>query len=584
MHFEGLNLQALIVFLVAAGVAVPLLRRFQISPVLGFLITGLIIGPYGLARFDQDIPFVKYFVIGELEGVQALAELGVVFLLFLIGLELSWSRLWALRRMVFGLGGSQVVITGTVIALFAYMFGNSAEAAVILGAGLALSSTAIVMQLLIERDRLGTSLGQTSFSILLFQDLAVLPILFLIRAFGAQAVDSPTLLFFLAMCQALVAVLFILILGRFVIRPLFRTIGASASREMFLAFVFLVIVGVSATTEAVGLSVTFGAFLAGLLFAETDYRHEIEVDIEPFKGLLMGLFFISVGMSVDLSQVAKQALWIAASVIGLFAIKGLLLYHLIRAFGKSRSVASEAAILLGQGGEFAFLVVGLALSEGLIPDPTAQFMLIITSITMFATPIAAGVTRRLVRLQASPNDDDPIDGEDLFHRLSGHTVIIGYGRVGSMLSSVLESREIPHVSIDLNRGLVAKCRKDGAGVYYGDGKRADVVNKFRIDKASSVVITINDRAAAEQIVQVVREVAPSLPIFARAHDLDHAARLVDKGADHVIPEATEACLQLTELALIEAGLPDRAAHHLVEARRVEENIRLNLIGGGPSSD
>jgi len=575
VHFEGLNLQAVIVFLVAAGVVVPLLKRSRISPVLGFLVVGLVIGPHGLARFTDTFPFISHLVIADLEGVRALAELGVIFLLFMIGLELSLDRLWALRRMVFGLGGAQVLITGAVIAFIAAAFGNSVEVAVILGGGFALSSTAIVMQMLSENRRMGTPVGRTGFSILLFQDLAVLPILFMVSAFAAQGDSSPVLSFALAMGQAIIAVGIILGLGRLVIRPLFRLIGSAASREMFLAFVLLIIIGISLATEAAGLSLSLGAFLAGLLFAETEYRHEIEVDIEPFKGLLLGLFFVSVGMSVDLAQIVARPVWLAASVVGLFVLKGVILFLLVRAFRESRIVAMEVALLLGQGGEFAFLVVGLATALGLMPDPTAQFMLIVTSITMFITPFVAGVARRLAKnledRQGAGNAEQQIEAATL----EGHVIIIGYGRVGRMLASVLESQEIPHVALDIDTSLVQRFGVRGAGVYFGDGSRADMLRKLHIETASSMVVTINRPEAAERIVAEARKNWPLLQIYARAHDVDHAARLIARGANHVIPEATEASLQMSEMVLINAGLPDRAAHHLIEEKRLEEQVKVD---------
>ena len=329
------------VFLVAAGVVVPLVHRLGIGPVLGFLVVGLVIGPFGLARWVEDLPWLAYAVIADLDGVRALAELGVVFLLFMIGLELSIDRLWAMRRSVFGLGGAQVVLTGAVIAAIASLFENSLPVALVLGAGLALSSTAIVMQLFAANRRLGTATGQTCFAVLLFQDLAVLPILFLVEAFGARTEGPVALAFATALGQAVLAIAVILIIGRLVIRPIFRFVGSGASREMFLAAVLLVIIGTAIATAHAGLSMALGAFLAGLLFAETEYRHEIAVDIEPFKGLLLGLFFVSVGMGIDLAQVAAKTLWLAASVIGLFLVKGAIFYGLARLAGRPRSVALE---------------------------------------------------------------------------------------------------------------------------------------------------------------------------------------------------------------------------------------------------
>jgi monovalent cation:proton antiporter-2 (CPA2) family protein len=295
MHPEALNLGEVMVFLVAAGVVVPVVRRLGLGSVFGFLLVGLVIGPFGLARFVPDAPWLAYAVITNLDRVHALAELGVIFLLFMIGLELSVDRLWAMRRSVFGLGGAQVIVTGAIIAGIASWFDNPLPAAMVVGAGFALSSTAIVMQLLAANGRLGTATGQTCFAVLLFQDLAVLPILFIIDAFARHSDGSIGFALAAALGQAALAIALILVVGRMVIRPVFRFVGSGASREMFLATVLLVIIGTAIATEHAGLSTALGAFLAGLLFADTEYRHQIEVDIEPFKGLLLGFFFVSVG-------------------------------------------------------------------------------------------------------------------------------------------------------------------------------------------------------------------------------------------------------------------------------------------------
>ncbi len=567
---EALHLREVIVFLVAAGVVVPLFRRLRVSPVLGFLLVGLLIGPYGLARFADDLPWLRYLSISDLKGVQALAELGVVFLLFMIGLELSVDRLWKMRRLVFGLGGAQVIVTGAIICGVASFFDNSLPVAAVLGAGFALSSTAIVMQLLTENRRLGTVTGRTGFAILLFQDLAVLPILFLVGAFAARS-DGPVLVAFgLAMGQAALAVAIILVLGRFLIRPLFRFIGKAASREMFLALVLLVIVGTALATHEIGMSMALGAFLAGLLLAETEYRHEIEIDIEPFKGLLLGLFFVSVGMSVDLAQVAVRPGWLLASVVGLFAIKAAVIFVLASLFRERRSVAVEVALLLGQGGEFAFLVIGLSSTLGLMPQGTAQFMLLVAGVTMIATPAVAHIARRLARrLEAREAGAGKAVGE-VPADLSGHVIIVGYGRVGQMIGTFLDAQELPYVALDNDATQVAQFRSKGSGVYFGDASRPDLLRKFGIERASALVVTMDSAILAERVVESARRLWPDLPIFARARDKAHAMRLIDHGASHVVPEMTEASLQLSEMVLMGAGVPDSAARHMVEARRQEE--------------
>ncbi len=575
MYVETIDLREVMIFLVAAGIVVPLVRRLGMSPVFGFLVVGLAIGPHGVARFADALPWLRYAVITDLAGVRPLAELGVVFLLFMIGLELSLDRLWSMRRRVFGLGGAQVIVTGAVIAVIASFFDNTLATAVVLGAAFALSSTAIVMQLMSENRRLGTATGRTSFAILLCQDLAVLPILFLVGAFAAQSDASVLVAFAWAIGQALVAVAAILAIGRLVLRPVFRFVGSTASREMFLAFVLLVIVGTALATEQVGLSMALGAFLAGLLFAETEYRHEIGVDIEPFKGLLLGLFFVSVGMSIDITQVAAKPLWLIASVFGLYLVKSPIVYALARLFGEPRPVALEAGLLLGQGGEFAFLVIGMAYGLGLMPNDTAQFMLIVTGMTMIVTPPVAHVARRLAHAAETQEADRGQRDTDIPSSLSGHVIVVGYGRVGQMLGSVLTSQTLPYIGLDVDANLVARFRAAGAGILYGDASRPDMLRRFGVDRAAALVVTMDSPDAAEQVVETARRHWPDLVIYARARDRAHGARLIARGASHVIPETIEASLQLGEMVLMGVGVPDQAARRVIEARRQAEQAAVD---------
>ncbi|MFM1813358.1 MAG: hypothetical protein RLZ98_53 [Pseudomonadota bacterium] len=572
MHSESLNLHTVVVFLVAAGIVVPLLGRLRISPVLGFLAVGLVIGPYGLARFTDSAPWLSALVIKEVEGVRALAELGVVFLLFMIGLELSRQRLWAMRTAVFGLGTAQVLVTAAVIAIIATFFGNSPAAAMVLGAAFALSSTAIVMELLIESRRVGSPTGQTVFPVLLFQDLAVLPIVLMVTALGANTGGSPLLAFASSILWAAVAVIVIMALGRLFLRPLFRLIGSGANREMFIAAVLLVIIGTSVATAQTGLSMALGAFLAGLLFAETEYRHEIEADIEPFKGLLLGLFFISVGMGIDPAEIARKPVWLAASVIGLFAIKGAIVFVLARLFARPTSVAAESALLLGQGGEFAFVIVAMANALGLIPSADAQFMLIVASLTMIATPLVARYARWLaLRLERSaPASEDLVPAEQC-----GHVVIVGYGRVGRMLGSVLDAQGIAHVAIDNDPELVRPLHAQGACIHFGDARQPQILRRLGMERAAALVVTMNQPDANERVTSAARKMFPELAIYARARDATQATRLFESGASHVVPETIEASLQLSELVLIACGMPDEAASRLVETRRQHEQATLD---------
>lgn len=574
MHTDALNLREVVVFLITAGFVVPVLHRLRISPVLGFLGAGLVIGPFGLARLADDLPWLSYLVISDVDGLGALAELGIMFLLFMVGLELSLDRLWSLRTSVFGLGSAQVVVTGAVIAGIATLFDNTLTAAIVLGAAFALSSTAIVLQILTENRRLGTATGQTTFAVLLFQDLAVLPILFLLGIFGAGGQSPVTLALVYALAEAALAIAVILVLGRLLIRPLFRFIGSRSSHEMFLAAVLLVIIGTATATRQAGLSLALGAFLAGLLFSETEYRHEIEVDIGPFKGLLMGLFFVSVGMGIDLAQLGARPVWLAASVLGLFAVKGVIFYALARMFRRSPAVALESAMLLGQGGEFGFIVIGMGLASGIILGDTAQFMLIVTGLTMLATPFVATVARRVARSFELRASADPRSTAEPAADLAGHVVIVGYGRVGQMLGGILDAEGLPYVAIDIDAELVASFADVGASVYFGDARQSGILRKMGVERAGVLVVTMDSVTAAENVVKTARHNWPGLSIFVRARDRAHAARLLALGATHVILETIEASLELSELVLVGAGVPDSAARQLIERRRQAEQAAL----------
>ena len=573
MNQHTLELRELMIFLAAAGLVVPLLRRIRISPIFGFLLVGFAIGPHGLVGFSSHFPWLKYALITDIENVRLLAELGVVFLLFMIGLELSLGRLWEMRRRVFGLGGFQILITGICIALAVWVFENTLVVSAVLGASFALSSTAIVMQILTENQRLGTPTGRASFAILLCQDLAVLPILFLVGTFAAQSDTAILPAFGLSMLKALVAIAMILALGRWLVQPLFRFVGMTASREMFLALVLLVILGTAVATQEFGLSMALGAFLAGLLLAETEYRYEIEVDIEPFKGLLLGLFFMSIGMGIDIVQVMAAPFLLLASIVGLYLIKSPIIYILSRVFGETRPVAMETSLLLGQGGEFAFVIVAMAQGLKIIPDTTAQFVLAVAGLAMITTPVIAHLARSLAqRVEAGQATNLQYDDE-MPTGLAGHVVIIGYGRIGKLLSSLLDSQRLPYVGLDIDPDLVDHYRSSGAAIYYGDAKKPDILRRFNVDQAAALVVTMDSPKIVEQVVAMARRNWPDLTIYARAHDRDHANRLLSLGANYSIPEAVELSLQLGEVVLTGLGVPDNAARRIIETCRQREEER-----------
>lgn len=570
-HSSIPHLREVVVFLIAAGIVLPVMHRLRINPVLGYLVTGAVIGPFGLGLLVDDLPWLGYAVIADIDGVKALAELGVIFLLFMIGLELSFDRLWRMRRLVFGLGGAQVVITGIAIGAIAFAWGNSASTSIVLGACLALSSTAIVMQLLIDRRQVGAPVGRASFSILLFQDLAVVPILFLLGVLGAEAEGPVALFLLLALAKAAGAVIAILLLGRLVIRPLFRLVSAAHSRELFMAVTLLTVIGTAAATGAAGLSMALGAFLAGLLLAETEYRHEIEVDLEPFKGLLLGLFFMSVGMGVDLRAVADQLLWVALSVIGLFLLKAAITTALALSFRLPRATAVESGLLLGQGGEFAFLVVGMAISLEVMPRDVAQFMLIVVGLTMMATPVVASFARKigtgLARREAS---DARHGGLAELAEVEGHVIIAGYGRVGALLGQVLDEEHVPNVALDLDAEAVRRHRNAGVPVYYGDATRSEILKRAGAENAQALVLTMDSSVAASHAAQEARRHWPDLPIYARARDVAHARNLLDAGVTLAVPESLEVSLQMAEEVLQGVGVTTDAARQLIAEWRAEK--------------
>ncbi|MGP9820169.1 cation:proton antiporter domain-containing protein [Salinarimonas sp. NSM] len=576
-HHVGIpHLREVIVFLVAAGVMVPLFHRMRVSPVLGYLVVGGVIGPFGLGLLAADFPLLHWVVIDDLAGVQALAELGVIFLLFVIGLELSLERLWAMRRLVFGLGSAQILITGTIIGVIAWEFGNSIPASIVLGACLALSSTAIVMQLLMQRRRLGTPLGRSSFSILLMQDLAVVPILFVVGVLGAQVGGARMegnlgADLALALGKAALTIGGIYAVGRLVLRPALRIAAQTRSPEMFMAAILLTVIGISAITGAAGLSMALGAFLAGLLIAETEFRHEVEVDIEPFKGLMLGLFFMSVGMGIDWRVIVEAPFWILASVVGLFALKSVVTAGLCVAFGLGRATAIEAGLLLGQGGEFAFIVVGLAMSLGLIPPDVGQFMLIVAGLTMLVTPLVAHAAERLAARMAGAEGGSEHALASMAE-VEGHVVLAGFGRVGRTLVETLQAEAIPFVAIDADPNGVAAARKEGLPVYFGDASRLDLLGRAHIAEASAVVLTMDDPKAAEAIARAIREAWPMIPIYARARDRAHAHRLIEAGATVAVPEAFEASLQLAGRVLEGFGIGEEVVRRRLDQQRGLEEI------------
>jgi len=548
-----ISLREPVVFLAAAGIMVPLLQRLRLSPVLGLLAAGVLLGPHGMARLAEHAPLLALVSIAEWGAIAPLGEVGVLFLMFSIGLELSFARLWAMRRLVFGLGGAQVLLSGGVIGLIAWGFGNSPAAAVVLGACLALSSTAIVMQVLIEQRRVATVLGRSAFAVLLLQDLAVVPILFVVGVLGARVGEDALAVLLASFLAGGLVVATIWTVGRRAVGALFRLVGGGRRPELFMAVTLLAALGAAWATAEAGLSPALGAFLAGLLIAETEYRHQVEADLEPFRGLLLGMFFMSVGMRIDPGAIAAAPVLLPATAVGLIVVKAAIVFPLSLAFGLPRPVAAEAALLLGQAGEFAFVVVALANRLGLVPEETAQFMLLVAALTMALTPVLATIGGRVAAAMMAQGAEAPEAPEE---GLSGHVIIAGFGRVGEMLARVLEEEGARWLALDLDTAAVARHRLAGRPVFYADASRAEVLRRAGADRARALVLTMDNAAAVQRALATARQGWPELAVVARARDPAHAARLMELGAARAVPETVEAALALAGGALAAIGVPD----------------------------
>jgi monovalent cation:H+ antiporter-2, CPA2 family len=562
-----------LVLLGTAGVVVPLVRRLGISPVLGYLGAGAILGPLGLGSLTSTVPALFWVTITDADNVSGFAELGVVFLLFLIGLELSFSRLSAMRRLVIGLGGLQVLLTSAVIAGAALALSHSPSEAVVLGTSLSLSSTAIVLELLSNQERLTTSVGRASFSILLAQDLAVIPILLFISILAARSGGSVLGSLATALLQAAAAIVAIVTIGRLLLRPLFRLVASARSTELFIAAVLFVVIADGVIAQQARLSMALGAFVAGLLLAETEYRKAIETTVEPFKGLLLGFFFFTVGMSVDFRELWREPLLLAEAVVGLIAVKALLLVVLAKLFRFSWPAAVEIGLLLSAGGEFAFVGIGMAGSAGLIEPQLTNFILAVTSITMALTPLLSFVGRKLaVRL----TPEKPIDVELTVRPTAGqsHAIVVGYGRVGKVVCELLREHRIPYIVADSDPVTVTRDRREGHDVYFGDAADQQFLAACGLAKAAGVIITIHSARLIDEVVAHVRAMRPDILIVSRARDADHARHLYALGATDAVPETIEASLQLSEAALVGLGVATGLAIASIHEKRDE--IRRTL--------
>jgi CPA2 family monovalent cation:H+ antiporter-2 len=561
-------LREILLFLTLAGILIPILQRFRISQVLGFLAVGALLGPFGLALFATDYPWLGYLTFPLGDGVTLLGELGVMFLMFMIGLELSAARLWALRRWVFGTGVAQVVATAALIGGAVVLLGYPVDTALILGFVLSLSSTAVVLQLMNENHTASTPLGLAAFSVLMLQDLAVVPLLILIGAMSKSTGGNPAWLVSVAMLKAAGAIAVIYLVGGRLLHPLFRTFARQRQPDVFMALILLATLGTAGLSAAAGLSMALGALIAGLLLAETEFKHEIELMIEPFKGLLMGLFFMTVGMGMDVRQIAANPLWLAGALAGLVLVKGVVVAVLLRFGGMNRGRAIEGGLMLAQGGEFAFIVIGYAVAGKLVDARLGQMVMLTVGLSLFITPLLTRLGRMIgdeweqrADTQAAGLDNAALD------KVRGHVIIAGFGRVGQQLAKLLSAQKIPYVAFENNAKLVARMRKLNLPVFFGDASRTELLRRVDARVAPAIVLTMDHPAAALQAVRDIRREFPNVALLARSRDEKHALALKQAGATIVVPETLEASLQLSASVLETMGLDENDIDRIVDDER-----------------
>lgn len=545
------------VILIAAVIALPLFKRLGFGTVLGYLIAGLIIGPSMLG------------LVTDVDRLRHLSELGVVLLLFIIGLELQPRRLWALRRPVFGLGGFQVLATTLVIGVIALAVGVSPGAALVAAFGLAMSSTAFALQTLAEKGQLTTQHGRTSFAILLFQDVAVIPALAMLPLLAANVSsgNSPHAEFVTAMATIIAVVT----AGHFLLRPFFKFVAATDSHELFTAAALLVVVGTALLMHMAELSMALGSFIAGVLLADSEYRHELEATIEPFKGLLLGLFFIAVGMSVNLQLIADEPLAVFGLAIALIALKAAILFGLGRWHGLSTTSARNLAIAISQGGEFAFVLYELAGAGGLLPQATAQLLTAVVTVSMAVTPVLFALNAWFEKRQRAETKDDQYDSIDADQ---SEVIVAGFGRVGQVVTRVLRVRQIRFTALEKSFEQVDFVRKFGGKVYFGDAARLELLRAAKTEQAKAFVIAVDDADASVRIAELVRRHYPRLKIFARARNRDHVYRLREVGAHVVVREVFYSSLEIARQLLKELGLNEPDATRLVDRFRQHDEAML----------
>ena len=561
-----------LVILGAAGLVIPAFARFRINPVIGFILVGVLVGPAGLGSMIDRAPWLYYITISNPEAIEPFAEFGIVLLLFSIGLELSFNRLWTMRRLVFGLGAAELLLSGLAIGFALHLMGQSWSGAIGLGLALALSSTALVLPMV------GTTsaVGRSAFAMLLFEDLALVPIIFLLGALAPYAQDAgwDGLMRTIWLGGATIAAM--LLFGRFLLPSLFAQAARTKSPELFLAASLLVVILASIATTAAGLSPIVGALLAGLLIAETDYHNEVELITAPFRGLALGVFLITVGMTLDLRQIVANWSGLLTAVVGVVALKAIITAVLLRFSGAPRSVAAETGLLMSSPSETTLIVLGAAAEAQLVLASTAAFWQIVTAIGLTITPLLARIghdaARRVNLRESGPLTSHPAEIQ------GARTVIVGFGRVGLLVAQMLQAHDRPYVAVDADIDTVAHARGQGDHVMFGDIGRPGMIERLDLGQASALVLTMDDPVQLVRITQQVRALHPELTIVARARDPNHAAELYRAGVTDAVPETLESSLQLSEAVLVGLGVAMGPVIASIHEKRAELRTKIMEMG------